>query len=295
MEILQALFRLYRGDRPAGKGIGMGKRIKFIHIADVHLGASPDRAKEWSAGRGKELWKSFRRLLELVEKENIDLLLIAGDLFHRQPLLRELKEVDYLFSKLTHTHVILIAGNHDYLKKDSYLMKYEWSENVHCLFEAYITGIYIEELDIEIFGFSYDRREITLPLADFMKKCKEPKRRNTILLAHGGDEKHLPFGRNDIVDAGFTYIALGHIHKPAVVVENLAAYSGALEPLDSNETGAHGFIKGEIKDGACRFKFCKFACREYLHLKLKVEACYTNMQIEDMLKRWIEEIGRAHV
>jgi DNA repair exonuclease SbcCD nuclease subunit len=34
------------------------------------------------------------------EKEKTDLLLIAGDLFNGQPLLRELKEADYLLGNL---------------------------------------------------------------------------------------------------------------------------------------------------------------------------------------------------
>ena len=68
------------------------------------------------------MWNSLERLVKVCEEEQVDLLLIAGDLFHRQPLLRELKEVDYLFSQLTHTKIVFIAGNHDYLKPSSYYL-----------------------------------------------------------------------------------------------------------------------------------------------------------------------------
>ena len=85
--------------------------MKFIHIADVHLGAQPEAAV-YSQSRGRELWESFEKILGVCEDERTDLLLIAGDLFHRQPLVRELKEVNYLFSELTATKVVLIAGNH---------------------------------------------------------------------------------------------------------------------------------------------------------------------------------------
>ena len=50
-----------------------------------------------------------------------DLLLVAGDLFHRQPLLRELKEVDGLFASLDRTQVVLVAGNHDYMRRVLFL------------------------------------------------------------------------------------------------------------------------------------------------------------------------------
>lgn len=39
-----------------------------------------------------------------------DCLFIAGDLFHRQPLLRDLKEVNYLFSTIPGVRVVIIAG-----------------------------------------------------------------------------------------------------------------------------------------------------------------------------------------
>src|SRR5699024_12122873 len=69
--------------------------MKFIHIADVHLGAQPDAGRAYSKERPRELWDALERVLDVCEEEQTDLLLIAGYLFHRQPLLRELKELDY--------------------------------------------------------------------------------------------------------------------------------------------------------------------------------------------------------
>ena len=84
--------------------------MKFIHIADVHLGAQPDAGPAYTEKRPEELWAAFEHVVGVCRTERTDLLLIAGDLFHRQPLLRELKEVNYLFSTLSHTQVVLIAG-----------------------------------------------------------------------------------------------------------------------------------------------------------------------------------------
>ena len=91
--------------------------MRFFHVADVHLGAEPDKGFPWSEDRGREIWDSFRRLIQQVGERKADLFLIAGDLFHRQPLLKELKEINYLFSTIPHTEIVLMAGNHDYLKK----------------------------------------------------------------------------------------------------------------------------------------------------------------------------------
>ena len=43
---------------------------------------------------------TFRRVIAGIRENPVDLLFIAGDLFHRQPLLRELKEVNNLFSTI---------------------------------------------------------------------------------------------------------------------------------------------------------------------------------------------------
>ena len=68
--------------------------MRFIHIADIHLGAAPDKGQPWSQKRAQEIWKSFRRVIQEAKRQQVDLLLIAGDLLHRQPLLRDLKEVN---------------------------------------------------------------------------------------------------------------------------------------------------------------------------------------------------------
>ena len=84
--------------------------MKFFHIADTHLGAIPDAGFAWSEERRSEIWESFRSVVAKADREEVDLLLIAGDLFHRQPLMRELKEVNYLFSTLKKTKVVFIIA-----------------------------------------------------------------------------------------------------------------------------------------------------------------------------------------
>ena len=137
--------------------------VKWIHIADVHLGASPDAGDVYSKVRPQELWDTFAEVIDICEREQMDLLLIAGDLFHRQPLKKELKEVDYYFSRLSRTKVVLIAGNHDFLKQDSYYRSFQWSSNVYPLFDKEPECVIFEDLDVAVTGFSYESREILRP------------------------------------------------------------------------------------------------------------------------------------
>ena len=245
--------------------------MKFFHIADTHLGAIPDAGFAWSEERRSEIWESFRSVVAKADREEVDLLLIAGDLFHRQPLMRELKEVNYLFSTLKKTKVVFIIGNHDYLKVDSYYLDFPWSENVTCLRGKECESVVFEDLDTEVYGLSYHTREIKEPKYNDLQP--EKKAGFSILLGHGGDAKHIPIDRKKLLLSGFDYIALGHIHRPEMIEPDRMAYAGALEPIDQNDIGPHGFIEGEYNEGKLSISFVPWACREYIPLELDTKEC----------------------
>lgn len=269
--------------------------MRFMHMADVHLGAAPDGRAGWSETRKKEIWETFRSSIEDARREQVDLLLIAGDLFHRQPLLEELKEVNYLFSTLPGTRVVLMAGNHDYLQPASNYLNFPWSRNVVCLFSRECECVRFSDIDTEVYGFSYYRQEILEPLYEGIHPVKEREKCCRILLAHGGDSQHIPINRDSLRNSGFDYIALGHIHKPQTVWKEQAAYAGALEPIDCNDLGPHGYILGEYTKGRIRIRFVKKAKREYIVLPLEVTEGDTTFSLRDKLEKKIEERGWQHI
>lgn len=267
--------------------------MKFIHIADVHLGVHPDAGTAYTEKRPKEIWDTFERIIGICQKEQTDLLLIAGDLFHRQPLLRELKEVNYLFSALTHTKVVLIAGNHDYIRRDSYYPTFPWSENVRPLFGSKIECVEFEELRTAVYGLSYHSREITEPL--YNTATPEGRQRYELLLAHGGDEKHIPVDWERLDCLGYSYVAFGHIHKPQAVRRNRILYAGAPEPTDRNDTGPHGYVKGEITEKGVHVRWFPCASREYIHAEIPVDEDDTAGSVKKKIREYINEHGNENV
>lgn len=270
--------------------------MRFIHIADVHIGATPDADYAWGSEREKEIIASFQNIITLCNEQQIDLLLIAGDLFHKQPLIRELKEVNYYFEKLTHTQVVLIAGNHDYIGARSNYQGFTWNENVYMLSEETMDSIYLEELNTEVYGFSYHTRDITE--ARYNKVYPGCEERINILLAHGGDEKNIPINKKELLTSGFDYIALGHIHKPELFGDRMA-YSGSLEPMDKNEIGPRGYILGVIqKEGEesnTHIDFISNSHRQYIKAELPVHQGLTNGAVLDMAKDKIQEYGECNI
>jgi DNA repair exonuclease len=263
----------------------------------VHLGASPEAGKAYSEKRAREIWESFSEVVDICEEENVDLLLIAGDLFHRQPLLRELKEVNYLFSKLTQTQVVLIAGNHDYIRKDSYYLTFEWAKNVHTLFGEEMGYVEFPTIETCVYGLSYHSKEIEAPL--YAKQRAKKRQKIEILLAHGGDEKHIPIKRQELAELDYTYIALGHIHKPMELLEDSMCYAGSLEPLDKTETGKHGYVFGEVNitgnNEDIKAVFIPNAKRMYCHEEIEVTEKMTGYALKDKMQEKIKELGTQHI
>lgn len=269
--------------------------MKFIHIADVHLGAVPDSDRPWAKERQKEIWESFANIIDVCNKERADLFLIAGDLFHKQPLIRELKEVDYYFSKLETARVVMMAGNHDFMGPRSNYAGFDWNEKVYMFLNDTIESVYFPEIDTAVYGLSYRKRDITEPVYDTVRPGREES--INILLAHGGDEKNVPIDRKMLMESGFDYIALGHIHKPEIINDKMA-YAGSLEPLDKNETGPRGYILGEItNDGKkhTNIRFVKSSIREYRTLDITVNPETTNGSLMDMIKERILREGSQNI
>lgn len=263
--------------------------MKFIHIADVHLGAVPDSNMPWGEMRGKEIWTSLANVITACNEHKADLLLIAGDLFHRQPLVRELKELNYMLGKLMTAQVVFMAGNHDYIGPRSNYRGFEWNERVHMFLEETMQTMELCELNTIIYGMSYHCRDISERLYDNIRP--DNKDRINILLAHGGDEKDIPINFKKLQNAGFDYVALGHIHKPDII-DSRMAYSGSLEPLDKTDTGERGYIIGEISEedrNTTTISFVPGSIRKYIKLELTVTPDMTNLSLVD---KAAEEIAR---
>lgn len=268
--------------------------MKFIHAADVHLGAEPESGTGLGAVRREEIWEAFRDIIEICNKERVDLLLLPGDLFHGQPLLREVKEVDSLFGMLKHTRVVMCAGNHDCLLPTSHYYDVTFPEHVTFLMDTGSDSVYFPELNVEVFGLSYETKQISEPRYDAFQ-ITDPERIN-ILMAHGNilcNDKSIPVRKEVIERAGFDYVALGHLHSRPEVSRRMV-YSGNLEPLNRNETGAKGYIRGEITKEGCgpsvlQWDFVPHAQRVYLPAEFTVTQETTEIslcnEIIDRLRR----------
>ena len=270
--------------------------MKFIHTGDIHWGMTPDADKPWGSERTQAIKDTFKKIIAQAGKMQVDCLFISGDLFHRQPLVRDLKEVNYLFTTIPNVKVILIAGNHDRIRDNSALLSFAWSPNVTFLMEPTLRSVYFEDINTEVYGFSYHTTEIKKPL---LEDIQVPlNNRIQILMAHGGDASHLPLNFNSLELSPFSYIALGHIHKPQLIAEDKMAYCGSPEPLDLTETGIHGYFTGEIHPVTRKLTHLEFvpaASLQYMPLAVNVSKETTNGELADRIEAEIKKRGTNNI
>ena len=160
---------------------------------------------------------------------------------------------------------------------------------MYALLNGHMGMAEFEELETAVYGLSYHQREITERLYDRMYAPR--KQKFEILLAHGGDENHIPMHHETMEALGYDYIALGHIHKPHAFIENMALYAGSLEPTDKNDTGKHGYVRGEITEEGVHVEFIPCAKREYMHCDIQVDEYTTNGSLKDEIRSVIQNNG----
>ena len=254
--------------------------MRFIHIADLHLGSSPEAEFLWGKNRAEEIWDSFAAVIDACNEKEIDLLLIAG---------RAAK----LFARLTATEVVMIAGASDYITEDSPWKTYPWQSWVHMLSDKHCMNVQLGNINTSVHGCSYYAPTEGKPYLEDARPDKESEYQ--ILLGYTGDDNHMPADLSELSEKGFDYIALGYEHKASVMQSMHMAYAGSLEPLSVQETGKHGFILGEINEDSTTIRFVPFACREYINIKVRLSSDITEDELEEKLTAAINQYGRDNI
>lgn len=271
--------------------------MKFIHTADIHWGMVPDSDRFWSRERTQAIKDILPQIVTKAKELEVDFLFISGDLFHRQPLQKDLQDVNYLFSTIPSVHVVIIAGNSDPIRSNAALHSFNWAANVTYFMEEKMQSIYFDDCNVEVHGFSCHSSEISEPLSSDQLQAPSDGRTH-ILMVYGGDSDHLPAEQSDLAESNFTYIALGGNHKPEVVAELKAAFPGSPEPLDYTETGSHGVWLGNISPVTGKVESMEFLplCQsQYVQLIVNITTQTTGAELEQKISREIERRGTQHI
>lgn len=260
--------------------------ISFIHTGDLHLGLQFKSMKLDSSKRRLELWDTFERIVNTAIEKKVDFLFIAGDLFEESYFTyKDIKRVHNILSKAEDVKILIVAGNHDTLNRNSLYNLVQWPENVTLFSSVGIEKKEFEDKNTVVYGYSWDSGENDKDLFKDFEGIDITK--TNILIIHGDaiskDTKYLPLDIYRIQRLGFDYIALGHIHKPEIISDR-AAYCGSPEPLDFGETGQHGIIMGTIDNKNTSIEFVPFSRRIFLDITVNLDESMGYMDILDRIK-----------
>ena len=257
--------------------------LKFLHTADVHVGAANGYLGHLANRRQKETVATFRRMAQHCQINAIPLMVIAGDLFDsntiESSLVNEIMDIFYEYPSLKFVYT---AGNHDPLSSDSPFLIKNLPENVLVLGKDY-NSIVIEELGVKIHGISF-KSVFEGAFNGFNTEID-----NTLLnvgVLHGellNSASNYRFIDTDkIAESGLSYLALGHVHaaSPVKKAGNTAfAYPGCPEGQGFDELGLKGAYEITIANGVVKSNFVPFCVRQHLHCLVDVSNCLTSEMV----------------
>lgn len=180
--------------------------MRFLVTADVHLSADhPERLE------------ALEEVVDAAEDEDVDFLLVAGDLFDGAADVEDLKpEIRGVFSGNSF-HCFVTLGNHD---ADAYRDEDYFGDDVSVLrsrpFEAIDVG------DVRLLALPYTDDGFD-DVVDDLYDARRPDGTNALMLhgtlstekdgGFGGETRYLPFTPEQLLETGVDVVFAGHVHS----------------------------------------------------------------------------------
>jgi len=233
--------------------------MRFIHTADIHLD-SPLKGLEVHEDAPVEeiriaARRAFDRLIDLAVEEEVDFVLIAGDLYDGD--WKDYNTGHFFVDRLGRLakagiKVFLVTGNHDAASQITRTMPLP--DNTTLFPSAGPQSVHLDALGVVIHGQSYPSRAVAENLA-----ARYPQRQagsfnigllHTSLTGREGHEKYAPCSAAELISKGYDYWALGHVHKREVVAEDpWIVFPGNIQGRHIRETGPKGATLVVVEDG----------------------------------------------
>lgn len=254
--------------------------MKFLHLSDLHFGKSVNGFSMLEDQR-----YIIQQIYDLVEKEHIDAVLMAGDIYDRSiPGGDAVTLFDDFLTRLKclKTSVFIISGNHDSPERLQFAGRLLEDEGIYvcCQVDKHIKKVTLSDrygpVNIYMLPFAkpmavrllYDDESIRT-FDDAVRACINHTPVNTnernIIMAHhfvisGGErpevsdsEVTLSVGGIEEVSAdcfdAFDYTALGHIHRPQKIGRETVRYGGSPLKYSFSEANTDKVLTvAELKD-----------------------------------------------
>lgn len=296
--------------------------LRFLHTADLHLGKTY-RGSPGEDERGEDFFGAFAAVVAAAVREEVDFVLVAGDLFHTGQILpRTFARTIEILQPLKAAGIpcVAVEGNHDWIHRRERL---SWMEALSCMGylrllrpERSAEGGYLfhpfdpvagcggrlEIGGLHLYGVGYIGAQAG---AHVERICQAVSTAPNLLLFHVGIWTYSPveIGNMQPQEAApladtFAYVALGHGHKPYVVTaaddRPWAFNPGSPERVNLGEQSyTKGWYRVELDaDGTLRHTFCPYSPRPMLTLAVDLEGAATPEAALQRLRQAAEALPR---
>ncbi len=242
--------------------------IKILHTSDIHLGAKVSFLGSRASKYRQKLLETFESIYDKAVEEQVNLVIIAGDLLDSPfPSKTDTEIAKGVFKKLAEAgiYVAILPGNHDYLTDGCVYVVDDLSQGnsrIKVFNDPEENIFYIEELDLGLYvKVNSSPKGIQSPLYiggqdPLPEREGDMNPKYKVAIAHGSVEinnqpaQNYPIKSEDIKNSGYNYVALGDWHSFLDVSsgEVVAVYPGCLEPLASDQDGAGSIVIAEISE-----------------------------------------------
>lgn len=225
--------------------------VRILHVADVHLGRSFSQYPEVAAQRQRDVIATFERICDVALAQQVAAVLIAGDLFdQKDPGTNLIATVQGGIDRLTRggIRVFIIPGNHDDVWYERSVWRSANFAGAHVFMDAIFAAPQTFEVNgtsVSIHGVAFSRTACASPLASLQHDSDGIHvgvlHATVDAPAHFPElQRFFPLTSVELAQAGFDYVALGHIHRRQDIKaagRTIGTYPGSPEGLDSTETG----------------------------------------------------------
>ncbi len=246
--------------------------MRIIHCADIHLDSKMEAnlTKEQAKLRKDELLLTFCAMVEYGASQDVEVIMIAGDLFDgrhisaktRNIVLDAIKgrpEIDFLYLQGNHDEGDIFFGDNISLPENLKLFNSDWTSYQYG--NVIISGVELcRENHLNIYNtLILDQNHINIVLMHGQESNY-----------HGKDQAEI-INIRELANKNIDYLALGHLHN---------CYSGCLEGRGFDECGEKGFVMLDVTMDDIQPHFIPFAKRSFYEVPVDLTGLYQSYEIE---------------
>jgi exonuclease SbcD len=211
--------------------------LKILHTADIHLDSDSYGSADQRQSHRATFRHCFQTIIDHALAENVDAVLIAGDLFDHNRVVDETVQFAQEQLRRLRQPAVIIPGNHDCLYTNAIFDRHDFAgacESIRMITALDGQTFEFPDLDLVVWGRAMEEHEPGFhPLNNIPTRHD---RRWHIAMAHGfyyatpqEAERSSPIFAEEIRDTGWDYVALGHQHALTEVSQDdvVAYYPGA--------------------------------------------------------------------